>query len=308
MLSNRRRAVLATALVTSVAAGWGLVAAPANAASTHRYTSYVALGDSYSADVLTSLPIVTDGVPIGCAQSESDYPHQVAGALGITDFKDATCGGATTKDMAAAQSVPLGGVNDPQFNRLSAKTDLVTIGIGGNDIGLVGIVESCMSLLPVDLPGQGCKAKYTAGGKDQVDELTAQAAPKVRAVVAAVKARAPHARIVLVNYLDAVPLNGSACWGAVAPVPKADMTWFAKKFVGMNTMLANVAKQTHVDLADTFTPTVGHDVCKAPSVRYVEGLVPLSVQNKWLAAFPFHPNQGGANAQTQAVVGAINNG
>jgi lysophospholipase L1-like esterase len=306
MLTNRRKALLAAILSTGIAGTWGAGMTPANATTAHHYRNYVALGDSYSADVLTSLPIDTDGVPIGCAQSASDYPHQVAEALGVTNFQDATCGGATTEHMIDPQSVPLGGVNQPQFDRLSPATDLVTLGIGGNDIGLVGIVESCMTLLPVDLPGQGCKAKYTAGGTDQVDALTAKAAGKVRMVIAGIKARAPHARIVVVNYLDAVPLNGTACWGPVAPVPKVDMTWFAKKFIGMNSMLANVAKQMHVDLADTFSPTVGHDVCKAPTVRYVEGLIPLSLQNKWLAAFPFHPNQGGANAQTQAVVNTIN--
>lgn len=303
-----RSARLLTALATGVLAlglTTGPLAASAGAQAAHRYTEYVALGDSFSADVFTALPPVTKGVPIGCAQSRTDYPHQVAAALKVRTFRDATCGSATTEHMTKSQSVPLGGPNAPQFSRLTKKTDLVTLGIGGNDIGLVGIAESCLSLSPTGSATSGCKAKYTAGGVDKVTKGIAAAAKKITKVVKGIRARSPKARVVLVNYLDAVPLDGSACWGLVAPITKTDMTWFAKKFQQMNAMIAGVAKKTHADLADTFTPTIGHDVCKAPGKRYVEGLVPLSISNPLLLAFPFHPNQAGANAQAKAVLAEI---
>lgn len=309
MLTTHRKSVLTAAFTTgALAAGLGIApaeAAPAHPATTPHYREYVALGDSYSADVFTSLPFATDDVPLGCAQSPSDYPHQVAAALDVATFRDATCGSAQTTDMTKPQSLPVGPANPAQFDRLTKTTDLVTIGIGGNDIGLVGIVESCLSLTPIAIPGLGCKATNTKGGTDQVSAKIAATASRLRSTIAGIKTRSPHARIVVVNYLDAVPVNGTACWGPVAPVTKVDMTWFAEKFREMNTMIANVAKGSHVELADTFTPTIGHDVCKAPGVRYVEGLVPLSTSNKLLLALPFHPNQAGANAQTQAVVKTI---
>lgn len=296
-----------SAAIALAAVGTTLVAlAPSSAgAAVPRYREYVALGDSWSADVLTTFPPTTDSVPIDCAQSASNYPHQIAEMLHVAVFRDATCGSATTVDMTHPQTgLPLGGTAAPQFDKLTPTTDLVTLGIGGNDIGLATDIEACLSLLPFDLPGQGCKAKFTAGGVDQVSAAIKATAPKIAATIAGIHQRSPHARILLVNYLDGVPLNGKGCW-PVVPVPDVDMAYMAAKFQEMNAMLATVATSTHTQLVDTFTPTVGHDVCKAPDVRDIEGLIPLSTQNALLLAFPFHPNQGGANAQTQAVYSAI---
>lgn len=293
---------IGAALVLSAA----LVATPLPAQAAPSSINYVALGDSWSADVFTTLLPDTQGVPLGCAQSPTNYPHQVAEALHAASFADATCGSATTANMTQPQSVPLGGTNAPQFNRLTPATNLVTLGIGGNDVGIATDVESCIGL-PVDLPGMGCKAKFTKGGIDEVSEAIAATAPKIAAVIAGIKQRSPHARILLVNYLDGVPLDGRGCWGLRAPMASSDMAWFASKFEEMNAMIASVAEETHVQLVDTFTPTIGHDVCQAAGVRDIEGLIPLSTANSTLLAFPFHPNQNGANAQAQAVLAAIKN-
>jgi hypothetical protein len=73
-------------------------------------------------------------------------------------------------------------------------------------------------------------------------------------------------------------------------------------------MLARVAADNGVELVDTYSPTVGHDACKAPTVRYAEGLIPISVSNPLLLAFPFHPNGAGAAAQSEIVLGAVQRG
>jgi hypothetical protein len=67
----------------------------------------------------------------------------VANVLHVAHFVDASCAGATTQDFTAAQDTALGD-NAPQFDRLTKQTDLVTIGIGGNDTGLVPLAESCI--------------------------------------------------------------------------------------------------------------------------------------------------------------------
>ena len=67
--------------------------------------------------------------------------------------RDATCGSATTDDFyAPAGPPPAGGQNPPQFDRLTRTTDLVTVGIGGNDAGIAGAGMDCLNLLPVDNP------------------------------------------------------------------------------------------------------------------------------------------------------------
>jgi lysophospholipase L1-like esterase len=277
------------------------LAAPASAST--GYQEYVALGDSWTADVFVTFPPTTEFTPFDCAQSTSDYPHEVAGALGVETFRDASCGGATTTDFTQPQKLPLGGTNPPQFDRLTTTTDLVTVGIGGNDVGLASAVTQCLTLVPVSK----CKAKFTAGGVDQLENAVTAAEPKVANALRQIKERSPHARILLVNYLAGLPANGKGCW-PVIPIADGDIAYLQAKFLQMNAMLARVAADNDVELADTYSPTLGHDACKAPTVRYAEGLIPISASNPLLLAFPFHPNGAGAAAQSEIVLEAVQRG
>lgn len=208
--------------------------------------------------------------------------------------------------------MPFGGTNPPQFDRLTRSTDLVTVGIGGNDAGLAGAVISCLNLLPsitllpgVGLPtplGRPCEQQWVVGGIDTMSESIKAAKPKVVAALKAIKKRSPKARVILVNYLAGLPQTGG-CW-PYQPVLNEDMEWLQKKFLELNGMLRSAAADGGAELADTYTPTIGRDVCQSPTVRYVEGLVPLSVNGPAIAV-PFHPNSAGANAQSAVVLKKI---
>ncbi|MCU1681988.1 MAG: Lysophospholipase [Amycolatopsis sp.] len=301
--------IRSAAIAAMVAVGM-LAAIPANAAAPV-YHEYVALGDSWTADVFTTFPPTTQFTPLDCAQSVTDYPHEVAGALGISNFRDASCGSATTVSLTQPQTAALGGVNPPQFDRLTPTTDLVTLGMGGNDIGLAGDIEGCLNLLPnlgLGTPaplGGYCKDKLAPkGGVDSVAVAITATAPKIATALAQIHQRSPHARILLVNYLAGLPANGKGCW-PIVPVLDPDVAYLQAKFLQMNAMLAAVATASHVQLVDTYTPTLGHDVCEAPTVADVAGLIPLSVSNPLLLAFPFHPNGAGAAAQSEIVLDAV---
>ncbi|MFG1792160.1 SGNH/GDSL hydrolase family protein [Nocardia sp. NPDC049149] len=288
------------AAVTAVGVGAPVVGAEADIPV---YREYVALGDSYTADVFTSLPPTTEFVPFNCDQSATDYPHQVAAALRVGVFRDASCGGAKTDNMAGPQTVPLG-VNPPQFDRLTPTTDLVTVSIGGNDLRLQELIDRCRDLGTL-LPGastsnsNGCQDSH-----DAFAALVAATTPKVTAVLAQIRERSPRARVLLVNYLNAVPTDGTSCPPSL-PVHDDDVAYLASTMADLNTMLARVAAEAHVQLVDTYGPSLGHDVCQSPEDRYIEGLIPFSPKNPQLLAFPFHPNAAGASAQTRAVLAAI---
>ncbi len=281
-----------------------------SSAAAPQYENYVALGDSYTADVFTTFPPTTQYVPIGCGQSATDYPHQLAKLLHVAHFFDASCGGATTDNFTGSQNVTPGGTNPPQFSHLSSATDLVTVGIGGNDVGFVGDAENCLNLVPTPIAGApeglggSCAARDTANGTDQISESIKAAAPKIATALKDIRRLAPHARVLLVNYLDAVPVDGTGCWPLV-PVQNEDMHYLAQKFVEMNNMLGWMATLVGVQVVDVYQATVGHDVCQAPTVRYVEGLIPVSLNPPLPFNFPLHPNGAGAEAQTQAVYAAI---
>ena len=166
-----------------------------------KYEEYVALGDSWTADV-----VILNRRRAAGHQPRADrlrpvqrnYPRLVAKALGVTTFRDASCGSATTDHFARPQSgLPAGGTNPPQYDRLTKTTDLVTVGIGGNDAGIASAGIDCLNVLPFPvplpptswgcpscrsrssalLPLGGCKRKYTKGGVDRLARNIRESSP-----------------------------------------------------------------------------------------------------------------------------------
>src|ERR1700761_4552744 len=164
----------------SVAAAVVLSAALAAAPAAARAAAWVGLGDSYASGPLIPNQSLS---PLGCLRSDHNYAHLAAAAKGLT-LTDVSCSGATTADMTEAQNVEPG-PNPPQFNGLNAGTNIVSLTIGGNDIGFSEIIESCITYNPFSTP---CKDKYDAGGHDQLAERIENAAPKVAAVLQGIHA------------------------------------------------------------------------------------------------------------------------
>ncbi len=264
------------------------------AASASTGPSYVSLGDSY-----TSGPLIPDqtGTPAGCLRSTHDYPALVAAALGAASFTNVSCAGATTANMAGSQQVTLG-TNPPQLNALSASTTLVTLGIGGNDIGFANVVINCTSLSLTSPFGSPCKNHYTAGGTDQLAQAISQTAPKVAAVLAAIHQRAPSARVLVVGYPVVLPDSGQGCW-PVVPLAYGDVPYLRGVESELNSMLATEAAASNATFVDTYTDSIGHDFCQRTGVKWVEGLVPTS------PAAPVHPNALGEQAMAQQVRAAV---
>jgi lysophospholipase L1-like esterase len=252
---------------------------------------YVALGDSY-----TAAPLVLNqvGKPLGCARSDRNYPSLVKQSLGAAAFTDVSCSSAETKDMTGPQSVPLG-TNPPQFNALRAGTRLVTVGIGGNDVGLVGAATTCATLGATSPTGTACRSYFTRSGRDELVARIQATAPKIAAVLQGIQQRSPLARIVLVGYPDVLPTTGNGCW-PVVPLSPDDVRYFDGLIVQTNQMLATQAAASGVEFADTYADSAGHDVCKLPGTRWFEGIVPTA------PAFPLHPNALGEQSMARSVL------
>jgi lysophospholipase L1-like esterase len=254
-----------------------LVPATAAGASTAVGPVYVALGDSYAAGPL----ILPQSELLTCVRSAVNYPGLLAAAFRPATFRDVTCSSATTTDFSSPQKGNVSGTAAPQYDALSTDTSLVTVGIGGNDIGLVGLAESCINLFPAPI-GQSCAAKYTAGGVDVYSQRIQAFAPTYGTVIAQIRARAPQAKILLVGYPTAIRAGG--CF-PVQPLLAPDATYVQAKIDELNSVMAQQAAAHGATYIDLRTSSVGHDACALPGVRCVEGLVPLS------DAFPLHPNE-----------------
>jgi lysophospholipase L1-like esterase len=221
----------------------------------------------------------------------------VAAAIGAATFTDVSCAGATTANMTAAQSVTLG-TNPPELNALRASTTLVTLGIGGNDIRFANVVIECTTLSFTNPLGSPCKSHYSSGGTDQLAAAITAAAPKVAAVLQDIHQRAPLARVLLVGYPDVLPNTGHGCWPLV-PVAFGDVPYLRGVESDLNTMLASSAAANGATYVDTYTDSIGHDFCRAPGTKWVEGIVPTS------PAAPVHPNALGERAMSQQVLAAL---
>jgi lysophospholipase L1-like esterase len=238
------------------------------------------------------------GNPIGCGRSTNNYPSDVARVIAPNPFTDVSCGSATTDDMTQSQSVPGGGTNPPQFNALSSADVLVTVGIGGNDAGLIGVAEECGQLDAFSPTGTACKDHYTASGSDPNVAAIQATGPKVAAVLQGIHQRAPSARVLIVGYPDGLPVDGSSCWPLV-PLSPGDVAYFNSLEEMLNSVIAQQAAANGATYVDTFTSSIGHDACKPPGVAWVNGIVPNSV------AYPLHPNQAGEQNMANQVLAAL---
>ena len=257
--------------------------------------SFVALGDSYASGNL--IPSSPSGRPAGCLRSSHDYGADAAAALKVSRYVDATCSGASTKSMTAQEKVA-GGTNAPQFSFLAADDSVVTLTIGGDDIGFGGILETCATLSLIDLFGDPCERHYVAGGTDRLVAAINAATPKVAAVLRGIHARAPHARVLLVGYPDILPTTGDGCWPEV-PLAFGDVPYLRGIEIDLNQMLARAAAANGATFVDTYQATIGHDACQRPGVKDVEGLIPTSL------AAPFHPNERGEQVMAARVLAAL---
>lgn len=245
---------------------------------------YVAIGDSYTA---SALPPVDPAAPPPCGRSQVNYPHLVAKALGLT-LTDVSCSGAQTKDITESQFPG----QPPQDTALSAATDVVTIGMGGNDNNVFGtLVTGCTQIDFVEqVPGDApCKE---ALGEFVREALDADRPPEEAALVH-VHELAPNATVFVVGYPEITPQNGS-CAGV--PWTEGDLRWFRDHVSKPgDRQLEKIAKRNGAIFVDTFKPSKGHDACQAPGVRWIEPIFGS------LSPLAFHPNAMGEEAMAAAV-------
>jgi lysophospholipase L1-like esterase len=295
-----RLATTGTAAVALVALAAGGAQAAAPSPRPAPGSSYVALGSSYAAGGgITGTP--TTGIEAVCGRSTANYPHLVASALDL-DLTDASCGGATTGDLTTAQTVrnQTGTyVVAPQIDAVTPDTDLVTLTIGGNDVRYVSSLtaQACLGDLAADpaSPVSNGFRQYglcTVPSDAVVDAALEEVEDSIIGGIRAVQAKAPDARIVVVDYLTVLPQNGKPC--AVMPIPRAEQT----ELLGVARRLHQVTKlatqRTRVEFVAASTLSRGHDACSS---------------DPWTTGYDFsrllnvmHPNEAGHAAVADAVV------
>jgi hypothetical protein len=270
---GRARRLGVLAVVASVAFGLTLPAAAASATQ----LSYSALGDSYtSAFGVTPL---ASSAPPECGQSTLNYPHLTAAALNLS-LTDVSCGGAKTENFTVAQYPN----QPPQFQALSASTDVISVGMGGNDNNLfISLVLGCTAT-DAGRPniGSPCEKRFASFVNKSFEE---DLPPREKALEE-IHALSPKAKVFIVGYPEITPENGY-CPAAI-PWTSGDLRWFRDAVTARGNALLERSALAHHDIfVDTFGPSDGHNACEPVGVRWIEPLIGS------LTGVPVHPNATG---------------
>jgi lysophospholipase L1-like esterase len=174
-----RKVALSLLAVAVVVAGV-LVGTPAASAAV---VNYVALGDSYSSGVGAG------GETGSCSRSPNAYPQLWANAHAPTSFSFVACSGAKTTDVSANQ-----------LSAVTSATTLVSISIGGNDLGFSQIMIDCNLYSDSTCVNEINAAENTA--KTQLPGWLDTLYSKIRA-------KAPSAKVVVLSYPRFYDLSAS---------------------------------------------------------------------------------------------------
>ena len=237
---------------------------PASSASTIR--RYVALGDSYTAAPYVYLTDVAGG----CLRSSGNYPALLGAKLDVKHV-DVSCSGATSKDLTGRQNTFQEQTVPPQLAAVTRDTDLVTVGIGGNDFGLFGsLVGTC----PISGPQGRIFAPSEGVRCGQVDVRVASAdVRRIGALVTrdlrAIHRKAPEATVVLVGYPRI--LDPTRSCPKVLPVDRRDTVALNAVTRSLSQQMRSAAERTGSVFVDLYAASKGHDAC-AGKKAWVNGV------------------------------------
>jgi lysophospholipase L1-like esterase len=252
---SRRSVVLASLVSTSLFTLF--IASPAQAATSYADTDYVALGDSYSSGV--GAPGQT-GI---CFRSSNGYPAQWAAAYHPHSFTNAACFGATTTD-----------VTNYQVSSLSSKTDLITMTIGGNDVGFVPVIATCTIGTY-----NACKTAVDAAHDYTENKMT----DRLDKTYKAIKAKAPNAEVVILGYPLLFDESSADCGVGGMALNKRQILNAADQ--DLNDLIKERAQAAGFRFADVKGTFADHGVCaQAP---WINGLTVVPPTDS------YHPTKSG---------------
>jgi hypothetical protein len=278
-------------LLVVLVAGQGLVGPAPVAHTPAPRVDYVALGDSFSAGPFVPAQELAAGL---CLRSTHNYPSLLAQALRVDTFVDVTCSGADADDLS--RSVPNhlpGPPPPPQLAALGRGTDLVTVGVGGNDFGLFsGMLRRCVVLAQSDPAGAPCRRAFTVDGVDTMRADARRVRPDVAWVVGEVRRRAPRAEVWLVGYPRLLPPRGTC---PAIPFARGDYRWADGVERRLNSSLRAAAASLDVHFVDLYAASRGHDAC-AGRDAWVNGSV-----ERIRRAAAYHPVRAGMEGAAREI-------
>jgi lysophospholipase L1-like esterase len=280
-MSSRRLSIAVLVGVVCVGCAALPTPGPGSVARPH----FVAMGDSFAA----APGVPETAAPRGCHKSTNNYPAILARRLGATRFEDVTCSGATTDDVINRSQRTDHGLVARQLDVVGPPTDLITITIGANDIGLAVDAESCQVEAADPKP---CTARLVVDNVDRISRAMVGQLPVWTTLIDQLRAAAPRARIVMVGY--GIFIRAGGCFPE-QPILARDANYLQAKVDELDDRQRQLATEKGIEYFDTRSISQGHDMCAVPAERYVEGFVSTN------DSAPLHPTALGAAALGNAL-------
>ncbi len=252
---------------------------------------YVSMGSSFASG--PGVTQVVEGSPRRCGRSQDNYAQQVSQVLNLT-LVDVSCSGATTEHILGAwNELPA------QIDAVDADVELVTVLIGGNDLGYIGnlMLASCLHHEKTsDDPDK--KTCWKPGPSVTEDDFRATEA-RMTQIATAVKNKAPEAVLVFVDYATVLPPEGS-CESTPMSLGVADNARTVA--TRLREMTERVALNSGAIYLKASQLTEEHHVCAQES--WMRGYPSAA----WtFAEMPYHPTLPAMSAIARALVKALTN-
>ncbi len=223
------------------------------------------------------------GAPRGSGRSARNYAHLVAHRRKL-HLVDVTFSGATTAHVLAEhqRGAP------PQIEALNGSEELVTITIGGNDVGYIPM------LMAASLPSIARKVPPISAllNRKTREEALAQVGDSLRAVGEQARRRAPDAQIFFVDYLTVLPPPETAA----PPLSPADAELGRYIAVRLEELTAAAAQSTGCGIVRAGRASRDHHAWSTE---------PWTVGARWPLPWrpaPFHPNAVGMAAVADLLI------
>jgi lysophospholipase L1-like esterase len=231
-----------------------LAAAAARAAT--GATIYAALGDSYSSGVGTGSYTLDSA----CKRGVYAYPYLWAQKHAGTTLSFVACSGAKTSDLLANQ-----------IQAVTPATTLVTMTIGGNDIGFASLIQQC-TLSDCSAALDSTRANLDATLDIPLDN-----------VFSTVKAHAAAtATIVVLGYPHV--FSGASCFGTLG-ISSTEESKANQLSDALDAVISHQASLYGVTYKSAISAFTGHAVCS--STPWLNGL------NLFNTTESYHPDKAG---------------
>jgi lysophospholipase L1-like esterase len=226
------------------------------------------------------------GSPWAAGRSARNYPHLVAEQLSL-DLVDVTFSGATTAHVLAERQRGA----PPQIAALDGSESVVTVTIGGNDVGYIPL------LMAASLPRVARRLPLLGGrigellDREARDRALDDVFDSLCGVGQALRQRAPKARIFFVDYLTVLPPADAPA----PPLSAADTDLGRHVAAALERLTADAAAATGCELIGAAAASRAHHAWSAEPWTVRTG-VPLPGRPA-----PLHPNAAGMRAVAELI-------